>query len=379
MSLCVCGQILGLLVFFPESPLWLIKQYTSALEQVAAPAPSAPSSASGGTLDAPLLSLSPAAARSDADRALFDAARASLQRIRRSNGPEIDAELNEFMQSVSASAQPPAHHTKPDAALLPVSLNATHETPPALSAAASPSAASSSGSSAGAVRWWNDRGVTRALWIGCALQLFQQTSGINVFHFHTQQLFLPAGSSQDTDALSAEQLRHALLGSLYVHIGFLCATALSAVVMDRFGRRQMLLSSAVGMALMSVCMGVAYQYHWSLNAQIAILCSVLACFALGLAPVPWLICSELFPARARALGMSLATVVNWLTSFAITASSAAIETGTGGTQWLFFIYGLSNVLAAVVTFLYVPETKNQSMAQLETLLSAPSKSSASTL
>jgi hypothetical protein len=142
--------------------------------------------------------------------------------------------------------------------------------------------------------------MRRPLATGVAIMFFQQLSGINAVIFYSGSILQTAGMDD------------ANLGAVFVMVAQVAFTALSLLLMDRFGRRVLLGSSALGMALSGLALAGFY-FNGKQPAWLALvsLLGFIASFSVGMGPVPWLFLGEIFPAHARASACSLATLVNW--------------------------------------------------------------------
>merc|ERR1712196_236982 len=144
-------------------------------------------------------------------------------------------------------------------------------------------------------------------------------------------------------------------------------TGVSVLLMDRAGRRSLLLVSLTGLTLSAALLAVFFLNHkqpgWL--ALVSLICYIIA-FSLGLGPIPWLIMGEIFPSHVRGLASSLATLTNWTLSYIVTQVFAQVADAMTP-QGVFFLFaaicasGVAFVLAAV------PETKGKSMAEIEEL------------
>ncbi|KAJ7558999.1 hypothetical protein O6H91_04G065100 [Diphasiastrum complanatum] len=207
-----------------------------------------------------------------------------------------------------------------------------------------------------------NRSLLRPLLVGIGLQVLQQLSGINAIMFYASAIFKAAGfSSADLASIG--------LGVLQVAI-----TGVAAGLMDRAGRRLLLMVSAGGMAVSCFLVGFSFymQDHIIPMSQMETFVSILALtsllvyiasFSLGIGPVPWIIMSEVFPARVKGLAGSLATLVNWFCAWIVTMTFNLLLawSSTGS----FFIF--SGVCAFTVVFvaLYVPETRGKTLEEIE--------------
>eukprot|EP00471_Norrisiella_sphaerica_P009121 CAMPEP_0184492998 /NCGR_PEP_ID=MMETSP0113_2-20130426/24812_1 /TAXON_ID=91329 /ORGANISM="Norrisiella sphaerica, Strain BC52" /LENGTH=534 /DNA_ID=CAMNT_0026878087 /DNA_START=71 /DNA_END=1675 /DNA_ORIENTATION=+ len=196
--------------------------------------------------------------------------------------------------------------------------------------------------------------------IGCGLMLMQQWSGNNAVIFFCSSIFKQSGM-QDTD-----------LASLYVMGTQVAATALSVYLMDRAGRRLLLLVASTGMGVASGTLGLLFLLkHGSSSPPswitILALMTYIIFFSIGMGPIPWLIMGEIFPDSTRALASSIATMVNWFSAFGVTFLFATMESSLKdyGTFW-FYTCILGG--AFMFVFILVPETKGLSNWEVQLAL-----------
>ncbi|CAE8584123.1 unnamed protein product [Polarella glacialis] len=182
---------------------------------------------------------------------------------------------------------------------------------------------------------------------GLVPMVWQQLSGINSVVFFGQTLLADAGI-QNHNAIGATVLLVQLLG----------VTCIAAPLVERVGRRPLLVVSALGMSLGGAALAFCLQYlHGSWLAVIALYAYVLA-FAVGLGPVPWLLLPELgLPLRVRIAAASLATAANWGCSFLVTGPPNLALERACGTAGSYLVLSLSCLLGAVLMWLVVPETR----------------------
>ncbi|XP_042642713.1 solute carrier family 2, facilitated glucose transporter member 8 isoform X3 [Tyto alba] len=164
--------------------------------------------------------------------------------------------------------------------------------------------------------------IYRPLLIGVALMFFQQVTGINAIMFYAETIFEDANFKVIRDSRMAS----VVVGSIQV-----CFTAVAALIIDKTGRKVLLYISG---------------------------------FALGWGPVPWLVISEIFPLKARGISSGACVLTNWFMAFLVTKEfNDLIGFLTSyGTFWLFSAFCCLNV---TFTAFYVPETKGQTLEQIE--------------
>ncbi len=125
-----------------------------------------------------------------------------------------------------------------------------------------------------------------------------------------------------------------------------------------------MLFGCAGIGLSHVLSGVAYRAGWHGSAVLVLTLSAIACYALTLAPVTWVLISEIFPNRLRSQAVSVAVGALWVASFALTYSFPLINRvfGSSGTFWG---YGVICLLGALFIFFFVPETKGRTLEEIE--------------
>ncbi|MCE3556178.1 sugar porter family MFS transporter [Pseudonocardia sp. RS11V-5] len=194
--------------------------------------------------------------------------------------------------------------------------------------------------------------------VGIGLALFQQFVGINTVIYFTSTILRYTGAS----------LNQSILLAVYVGVTNLVATIVAVLILDRVGRRRLLLA---GTALLTASLFVlgAYFALPALNqgaswVGLACVIAYIVGFAVGLGPVFWLMISEIYPLHFRSKAMAVATIGNWAANFVVSyfflQEVAAI--GQGPTFW---IYGVIGIGAIAFFWFKVPETKNRSLEEIE--------------
>jgi SP family galactose:H+ symporter-like MFS transporter len=198
-----------------------------------------------------------------------------------------------------------------------------------------------------------------AMIVGVGLAVAQQVTGINTVIYYAPTIFKFAGLSSASVAI---------LASVGVGIVNVVLTVVAMQLIDRVGRRPLLLISLAGMSLSLIVLGLAFklpQLAGSLG-WIAVMSLMLyvGSFAVGLGPVFWLILSEIYPLRIRGRAMSIGTVANWSANLIVALSFLTLtrELGKAATFWL---YGIVSIAAWIFAFALVPETKGKTLEQIE--------------
>jgi sugar porter (SP) family MFS transporter len=202
--------------------------------------------------------------------------------------------------------------------------------------------------------------IRPALTIGIALAVFQQITGINTIIYYAPTLLSSAGFGHSAALL-------ANVGNGVVNVGM---TVVAIRLLDRVGRRPLLLTGTAGMAVGMVTVastfliGGSHLHGAGAYVAIAGLLVYTGSFAVGLGPVFWLLISEIYPVRIRGRAMSVAAIANWGANFVVTVSFLTLlaAVGDAGT---FFLFGFLTLLALGYFYRKVPETRNRTLAQIE--------------
>ena len=198
-----------------------------------------------------------------------------------------------------------------------------------------------------------------AMIVGVGLAIAQQVTGINTVIYYAPTIFNFAGLS----SASAAILASVGVGAINVAL-----TLVAMQLIDRVGRRPLLLVSLAGMAISLFALGTAFalpRLAGSLGwIAVGSLMLYVGSFAVGLGPVFWLVLSEIYPLRIRGRAMSIGTVVNWGANL-IVAISFLTLTRVLGKPATFWVYGIVSVLAWLFAFFVVPETKGRSLEEIE--------------
>ncbi|CAA2933379.1 D-xylose-proton symporter-like 2 [Olea europaea subsp. europaea] len=199
----------------------------------------------------------------------------------------------------------------------------------------------------------------KALIIGVGLVLFQQITGQPSVLYYAATIFRSAGFSAASDATKVS----ILLGLLK-----LIMTGVAVLVVDRLGRRPMLLGGVSGMVISLFLLGSYYTYLDNIPAvAVVALLLYVGCYQLSFGPIGWLMISEIFPLRTRGRGLSIAVLVNFGANALVTFAFSPLKELLGD-GILFFIFGVIAVLSLVFIFFIVPETKGLTLEEIEAKL-----------
>jgi len=193
------------------------------------------------------------------------------------------------------------------------------------------------------------------LFIGIILAVFQQITGINTIMYYAPKIFTNVGQSNDS----------ALFQTILIGGTNLIFTLVAMVLIDRLGRKLLIIIGSTGMMLMLA--GLSALYFTNQTSGVLVLVFILgyiAFFAASLGPALWVVAAELFPNRLRSKGMSIAIVSLWIACTVVTiVFPIMLEKLSGGITFLIFaLICLANLLYVLK---YVPETKGKTLEELE--------------
>jgi sugar porter (SP) family MFS transporter len=196
--------------------------------------------------------------------------------------------------------------------------------------------------------------IRRVLILGIVLAVFQQWCGINVIFNYAEEIFKAAGYD-----ISSVLQNIAWTGSVNLLFTFV---ALGTV--DKRGRRPLMLLGAAGLTVAYVALGLCYANDVKGLPLLLLVLAAIGCYAMSLAPVTWVIISEIFPNRVRGAAMSLAIAALWIACFILTYTFPLLNAhlGAAGT---FGLYAVICAVGWVFIFLRLPETKGKTLEQIE--------------
>lgn len=209
------------------------------------------------------------------------------------------------------------------------------------------------------------RPLRRILIAAIGVNFFMQASGNDAVVYYSPEVFRDAGISS----------RKQLVGvTVIMGIAKTSFVFISALFLDRFGRRPLILLGSSGMAISLALLGLGSKYieksnsnpQWGIALCVVAVCADVSFFSIGLGPVTWVYSSEIFPTRFRAQGTSLAISVNRLVSgiVAMTFLSISREITFGG--MFFALAGIMGV-GTVFFYFFLPETKGKSLEEIGVL------------
>jgi len=192
----------------------------------------------------------------------------------------------------------------------------------------------------------------RVVMVGVALSVLQQLMGLNALSYYGPQILQRMGYHMDA----------AFLGVLVARCLNLLATMVVVLIVDRVGRKPLLIFGALAMGLSMMALGSLFRTDNASAYGLAAICIYMTGLGMSFGPIVWIMMSEIFPAPIRAKAMSMAIAAQWGANFLVSftfpimfGDSTLSAFMHGG--FAFWIYGLFGILAAYVVLHHVPETK----------------------
>ncbi len=197
-------------------------------------------------------------------------------------------------------------------------------------------------------------GLRIALLVGVALAILQQVTGINVVLYYAPEIFKSVGRAADT----------AIYQTVIVGLVNVSFTLVAIWVVDRVGRKPLLLAASAGMGLSLAALGLAFRFQRFEGPLVLFLVlAYVASFAVAMGPVVWVVLSEIFPTRVRGTAMSIATVCLWIACYAVSQTFPwLLETFAGNS---FFLYAVMCAICFIFVWFYVPRTEGKTLEEIE--------------
>ncbi|MDR3059967.1 MAG: sugar porter family MFS transporter, partial [Prevotella sp.] len=196
--------------------------------------------------------------------------------------------------------------------------------------------------------------MPKILLIGIVIAAFQQWCGINVIFNYAQEIFSAAGYG----------VSDILFNIVITGVTNVIFTIIGMYAVDKLGRRSLLLFGAIGLACIYAILGACYYFQISGIAVLVLVMLAIACYAMTLGPITWVVISEIFPTRIRGMAMAVSTFSLWSACFVLTYTFPLLNSGLGayGTFWL---YGIICLLGFIFVKKNLPETKGKSLEEIE--------------
>ncbi|KAK0065354.1 solute carrier family 2 facilitated glucose transporter member 1 [Biomphalaria pfeifferi] len=195
------------------------------------------------------------------------------------------------------------------------------------------------------------------------LQMSQQFSGINAVVYYSTSIFISAGLSKETS-------QYATVATGVVKV---MMTFISALIMDRAGRRTLHMIGLVGMCISSVvlvvCLSLQKTLPWLSYISIVAVIIYTCLFATGPGPIPWFMVTEMFAQGPRSAAVSVSVVINWLCNFAVGLVFPILQKSLE--TFSFLPFSVMLLLFFIFTYMFVPETKGKSISEITQLFKSP--------
>jgi sugar porter (SP) family MFS transporter len=196
--------------------------------------------------------------------------------------------------------------------------------------------------------------VRPVLILGIVLAVFQQWCGINVIFNYAEEVFTSAGYS----------VGDMLFNIVITGTVNLVFTFLAMRMVDSWGRRKLMLLGSIGLAVVYFALGTSYFFELKGFAILILVMVAIATYAMTLAPVTWVVLSEIFPNSVRGAAMAIATTALWIACFVLTYTFPILNKllNASGTFWLYGVICFSGFLFILKK---LPETKGKSLEEIE--------------
>jgi len=199
-----------------------------------------------------------------------------------------------------------------------------------------------------------DKGMLKILGLGMFLAFFQQWCGINTIFYYADDIFKAAGFD-----VKGVMLNIVITGAVMMIFTFV---AIGTV--DKYGRKILLLIGSLGLAGSYALIGLSYFLHFTGFHVLFLTVLAIAFYSFSLAPIVWVLLSEMFPNRIRGAAMSIAVFTLWIGSFSLSYTFPIMNEGIG-TAWTFWIYGIICFVGFFIIRRNLVETKGKSLEEIE--------------
>jgi SP family sugar porter-like MFS transporter len=190
--------------------------------------------------------------------------------------------------------------------------------------------------------------------LGVFLTVFQQWCGINVIFNYAQEVFAAAGFG--VTGIMFNIVVTGIVNTLF--------TFVAIYTVDRFGRRVLLLTGAGGLAGIYAILGIGYHMGSTGIHMLILVVAAIGCYAMSLAPVTWVVISEIFPNRIRGAALSIAVIALWIACTVLTLTFPYLNRSLGS-DGAFWLYGAVCVIGFCGIYKYLPETKGKTLENIE--------------
>lgn len=198
-------------------------------------------------------------------------------------------------------------------------------------------------------------GLRRAVLVGVALAILQQITGINTVIYYSPEILQLSGYPS---------ARAAIFAAAVIGVANVLVTIVAILVIDRLGRRFLLLFGTAGMAITLGFVGAAFSRHAAGVTVFYMMVAYVVFFGISLGPVVWLLLSEMYPTKVRGRAMSLGTVCVWGANWLVASTFLSLihVAGPAGAFWAF---SATCVVGFFFSLKFVPETKGRTLEEIE--------------
>lgn len=196
--------------------------------------------------------------------------------------------------------------------------------------------------------------LLRIVTIGIIIAIFQQWSGTNVIFNYAQEIFQSSGYS----------INDVLFNIVITGITNVVFTIIAMFTIERLGRRRLILIGSAGLALTYFVLGTCYRLGVEGPFMVTLVVFAIACYAMTLGPVTWVLVAELFPSRVRAVAVGTCTFALWMGSTTLTYTFPMLNS-TFGSYGTFWIYALICTVGFIYFVRVLPETRGKSLENIE--------------
>ncbi|MEG2061526.1 MAG: sugar porter family MFS transporter [Alistipes sp.] len=195
----------------------------------------------------------------------------------------------------------------------------------------------------------------KLLLIGIMLSVFQQVTGINVMMYYAPDVFKSTGMANDS----------AIYYTMIMGLVNLVFVTISMLIVDKVGRRKLMIVGPAGMGLFMFCISIAYfTNNFTGMLPLLLMMGYLAFFALSLGPIVWVLLGEIFPNRIRSQAVSISILAMWAANFAVSFTFPILKECLGS-GYTFLLYGLMCVACVIFVCRWIVETKGKTLEQIE--------------
>jgi SP family sugar porter-like MFS transporter len=196
--------------------------------------------------------------------------------------------------------------------------------------------------------------ILRFVVLGIFLSFLQQWSGLNVVIYYASDIFQAAGYN-----LKEMMLNIVVIGGVMV-----LSVIVTMMTVDKLGRKTLLLFGTSSMAIVYALIGYCFYSNYTGLVIVLLVLANVMFYSITLAPLLWVVLSEIFPNRIRGAAMSIAALAHWVGNFSLTFTFPAIKENLG---WAnnFWLYGVICAAGFIVLYFILPETKGKTLEEIE--------------